>query len=99
MCVQLKPFRNRGRTCRRVLALTAEEEQFILEFATFKDSYEERIAGIIHSNRSLIRGDLIILESPCFRDDLIRPFNSNILYREMEVIWETTKGYFDIFPA
>ena len=61
--VQLKPFRHRGRTCRRVLALTAGGEQYILEFATFNDSYEEGTAGIIHSKRPLIRGDLIILES------------------------------------
>jgi superfamily II DNA or RNA helicase len=91
--VQLEPFRSRGVTCRRVLARTSGEEQFVLEFANFNDNYGTEIAGIIRARRPVIDGDMLVLEAPRFRESTLLPDNTGEIYRGIHSSWKAGIRY------
>lgn len=56
------PYKNRGHTCRRVIATTDQGENIIVEFARFTEQYEPHITTVINSRRPSVDGELLVLD-------------------------------------
>ena len=91
--VELKPFRSRGTSCRRVLALANENDQFILEFANFNDNYDDSITGVIRVRNFTVDGNRLSLDSANFREDLILPGDAGEIYNEVNNSWNSGIRY------
>ncbi len=62
----LVPFRARGATCRRILAV-AEGNKFVVELANFTDAYEADITGVVRAKEAVIADGQLSLETARFR--------------------------------
>ena len=61
-------FRSRGATCRRLRAVTADEDAFILEFGKFDDDYGAEVAGVIRAWRPIVEDEVLRFDKARFRD-------------------------------
>lgn len=65
---KFEPYRSRGRTCRRLRAVTEEGLVLIIEFATFKEDYGREVAGVIRARQPVVDGEILNLDRGSFRD-------------------------------
>lgn len=98
----ITPFRSRGATCRRVVATDSEGMQYVIEFASFRETYDLLVSGIIRARRGAIDGTKLVLDGARFhlppselpalahvRDGVHRAWFAGIRYkRELPAVQE-----------
>ena len=69
--VTIEPYRTRGDNCRRLLARADSGENFVIEFASFCETYPPEITGTIRGRAPSIDDELLVVEGAQFRDEAV----------------------------
>jgi superfamily II DNA or RNA helicase len=93
VAASLAPLRSRGATCRRLLATASEGEKLVIELASFSDSYDNDITGVIRADSAVIVDGQLTLKTARFRTPS-RPLGDLAsLRKEIRSSWEEGISY------
>jgi superfamily II DNA or RNA helicase len=87
------PFKSRGATCRRVLATLGAREKIVIELASFNESYETDITGIIRASQANASADVLRLDAARWKVEARSLSELAALREEIRSSWNTGISY------
>lgn len=86
-------FKSRGENCRRVLATLGAGEKIVIELASFSDSYETDITGVVRARQAVASDGLLRLDSARYKMQPLNPSDLAALRDEIRASWNAGISY------